>query len=144
MIFAANSSIQHSTEKLAIYGGGGTWHLILSECFWPPLFQKKKKRISRRIDEFPDNFTSFSIFTSNTKQFLWKYHIVPTLIWTALVFLRSKQRYVSHEQFTHWTEKHLLQLFLKLQTRQNLYFKTEMFSSRSKNFVYRKLKRELQ
>ena len=44
----------------------------------------------------------------------------------------------------NWTERRLLQLFLKLQTRQNLRFKVKMFSSRSKYFVYRKLKRELQ
>ena len=43
-----------------------------------------------------------------------------------------------------WTERRLLQLFLKLQTRQNLRFKVKMFSSLSKYFVYRKLKRELQ
>ena len=53
-MFAANSSIQHNKE---------------SECFWPPLF-KKKNGISRRIDEFSDNLTSLSIFTSNIKQFL--------------------------------------------------------------------------
>ena len=65
---------------------------ILSECFsiWPPLFQTNW--ISRRINEFSDNLNSLSIFTLNTKQFLWKYHILPTLIWTALVLLRSKKR----------------------------------------------------
>ena len=43
-----------------------------------------------------------------------------------------------------WTEQLLLQLFLKLQTRQDLHFKVKMCSSRSKYFVYRKRERELQ
>ena len=43
-----------------------------------------------------------------------------------------------------WTERRLLHLYLKLQTCQNLRFKVKMFSSRSRYFVNRKLKRELQ
>ena len=40
-----------------------TGHLtsILSECFWPQLFQTNWN--SRRINEFSDNLTSLSIFT---------------------------------------------------------------------------------
>ena len=53
---------------------------------------QKKNGISRRIDEFSDNLTSLSIFTSNIKQFLWKYHILPSFSWAALILLRSKQR----------------------------------------------------
>ena len=52
-------------------------------------------KISRglsRINKFSGNLNSLSIFTLNIKQFLWKYHILPTLIWTALVLLRSKKR----------------------------------------------------
>ena len=41
----------------------------------------------------------------------------------------AKSVNISHEKFTHWAERGLLQLFLKLQTRQNLHFNAEMFSS---------------
>ena len=40
-----------------------------------------------------------------------------------------------------WTERRLLQLFLKLWARQNLHFKAEMFGFLSEYFVYRKLRR---
>ena len=62
----------------------------LSECFWPPLFQTN--RISRRINKLSENLTSLSIFTLKIKQFLWKYHTLPSLFWAALILLRSKQR----------------------------------------------------
>ena len=62
----------------------------LSECFWPPLFQTN--RISRRINKLSENLTSLSIFTLNIKPFLWKYHILPTLFWAALILLCSKLR----------------------------------------------------
>ena len=58
--------------------------------FWAPLFQTN--RISRRINKLSENLTSLSIFTVNIKPFLWKYHILPTLFWAALILLRSKQR----------------------------------------------------
>ena len=62
-----------------------------SDCFWAPLFQTN--RISRRINKLSENLTAFlSIFTLNIKPFLWKYHILPTLFWAALILLRSKQR----------------------------------------------------
>ena len=86
-MYAANSSILYSLKKLA-----DTGHLtsMLSECFWPPLFQTNW--ISRRTNKSSEKLTSLSIFSLNIKQFLWKYHILPTLFWTALVLLRSKQR----------------------------------------------------
>ena len=89
IMYTANSSILHRKEKK---NWPDTGHLtsILSECFWPLLFQTNW--ISRRINEFSDNLTSLSIFTSNIKQFLWKYHIIPTLFWTPLVLLHSKWR----------------------------------------------------
>ena len=59
-------------------------------CFWPPLFQTN--RISRSINKISENLTSLSIFTLNIKQFLWKYQMLLTLFWTALILLRSKQR----------------------------------------------------
>ena len=69
-----------------------TGHLtsILSECFWPPLFQTK--RISRRINKLSENLTSLSILTLKIKHFLWKYHTTPSVFWAALTLLRSKQR----------------------------------------------------
>ena len=64
----------------------------LSECFWPPLFQTN--RISRRTNKLSENLTSLSIFSLKIKQFLWKYHTLPSLLWPALILLRSKQRKV--------------------------------------------------
>ena len=63
---------------------------MLTECFWPPLFQTNW--ISRRTNKSSEKLTSLSTFTLNIKQFLWKYHILPTLFRTALGLLRSKQR----------------------------------------------------
>ena len=40
-----------------------------------------------------------------------------------------------------WTERRLLQLFLKLWARQNLHFKAEMFGFLSEYLVYRKQRR---
>ena len=63
---AANSLILHSKEKKWLDTGLLT--SILSECFWPPLFQTNW--ISGRIYEFSDNLTSLSNFTLNITQFL--------------------------------------------------------------------------
>ena len=81
-MFAANSSIQHNKEKTDQILG--TWRQYLVNVSGLR-YSKKKEGISRRIDEFSDNLTSLSIFTSNIKQFLWKYHILyqPFNIWTA-------------------------------------------------------------
>ena len=86
-MYTTNSSVLCSKEKNV-----RTLYLvtIFSECFWPTLFQTN--RISRRIHKRSENLTSLCIFTLNMKQFLWKYHILPTLFWAALIFLRSKQR----------------------------------------------------
>ena len=86
-MYAANSSILYGKEKNC----PDTGHLksVLSECFLPPLFQTN--RISRRINKLSENLTSWSIFTLNIKQSFWKYHILPTLFWAALILLRSKQ-----------------------------------------------------
>ena len=46
----------------------GHMTLILSECFWPPLFQTNP--ISRRINKLSENLPSLSIFTLNIKPFL--------------------------------------------------------------------------
>ena len=85
-MYTANSS-------LSVYcpdTGHGQLTSILSECVWPLLIQTN--RISRRINKLSENLTSLSISTLNIKQFLWKYHILPTLLWAALILLRSKQR----------------------------------------------------
>ena len=70
-MYTANSSI--AKKKLS-----GYWppDIILSECFWAPLFQTN--RISRRINKLSENLTSLSIFTLNIIPFLGKYHILPT------------------------------------------------------------------
>ena len=88
-MYSANLSILYSNKEK---NWPDTAHLtsIPSECFWPPLFQTNW--ISRRIDKFCENLSSLNIFTLNIKQFLWKYHILPTHLWIVLVLLCSKQR----------------------------------------------------
>ena len=86
--YTANSSILYSKEKN--WRDNGHLTSIFSKCFWPPLF--RTKRISSRINKLSKNLTSLSIFSLNIKQFLWKYNILATLFWAALILLRSKQR----------------------------------------------------
>ena len=64
-MYTANS-ILYSKDKTVLCDTG---HLIsiLSECFWPPLFQTNQ--ILRRINKLSENLTSLSIFTLNIKQF---------------------------------------------------------------------------
>ena len=105
----------------------------------------KKKEIKKRINEVSDNLTSLSIFNFNIKQFLLKYHILPTLIWTPLVLLRSKQRkYKLWKVYSPEQNGTFCDCFSSCKTRQNLHLKAEIFSFHSKYFVYRKLDRVLQ
>ena len=70
------------------------------------------------------------------QQFLWKYQILPTLILTALVSLRSKRAPGQNGAFCN--------CFSSCKPAQTLNFKFEMFIFHSKYFVYRKLKSALQ
>ena len=90
-MYTVNSSILYGKDK----NSPDTGHLtsILNECFWPPLFQTNW--ISRRINKLFENPTSLSIFTLNIKQFLWKYHILPTLFWAVLILLKTAPQKVS-------------------------------------------------
>ena len=109
----------------------------LSEYFWPPLFQTN--RISRRINKLSENLTSLSIFTLKIKQFLWKYHTLPSLFWAALILLRSKQRkYQPWKVYSPEQNGVLCDCFASFQIT---FLKAEMVSFHSKYFVYRELKR---
>ena len=132
-MYSTNSSVLDSKEKTV-----RTLYLetIFSECFWPTLFQTN--RISRRIHKLSENLTSLSVFTLNMKQFLWKYHILPTLFWAALILLRSKPR-----KYLPWKVSSPEQnaVFCDCFASFKLYLKAEMFSFLPKYFVYRELKR---
>ena len=87
-MYSANSSILCSKEKIGRIVG--TWHEYLVNISGLRYF--KQIEFQGEITKFLKNLSSLNIFTSNIKQFLWKYHILPTYFWTALVLLRSEQR----------------------------------------------------
>ena len=99
--------------------------MFLAFLFPNKLNFKKKKRIFWQPDFF--KYLHFKY-----QQFLWKYQILPALIWTALVSLRSKRAPGQNGAFCN--------CFSSCKPAQTLNFKFEMFIFHSKYFVYRKLK----
>ena len=88
IMYAPNSSILHDKEKTGRILG--TRHHYLVNVSGLPYskqieFQKKKKWWIFWQPDF------FKYLHFKYQQFLWKYQILPTLIWTALVLLRSKR-----------------------------------------------------
>ena len=85
----ANSLILYSKEKTGRILG--TWHQysvnVSGLCY-----SKQIKFLEELINFLRTWLIYISIFTLNIKQFLWKYHILPTLFWAALILLRGKQR----------------------------------------------------
>ena len=85
-MYAVDSSILHGKEKTGRILG--TWHQYLVIVNVSGLRYSKQFEFQEELMNFLKTWL-LSIFSLNIKQFPWKYHILPALIWTALVLLRS-------------------------------------------------------
>ena len=130
-MYAPNSSILHDKEKTGRILG--TRHHYLVNVSGLPFSKQIEFQKKKRIFWQPDFFKYLHF---KYQQFLWKYQILPALIWTALVSLRSKRAPGQNGAFCN--------CFSSCKRAQTLNFKFEMFIFHSKYFVYRKLKSALQ
>ena len=69
----------------------GTWSQYLEWMFLAFIIPDKSNFRLKLSNWFSDELTTLSIASSKRHLFHWKYHILQTLIWTAILLLRSKK-----------------------------------------------------